>query len=84
SCLAVSWLVIAIERLVLLGPAAFTTLRVWALSEKKKPITGAVLVLSLGPFVVNTSTTHLNHFTNIAPPVLCSGSLDISTSGYIA
>ncbi|KAI0780882.1 hypothetical protein BD413DRAFT_675446 [Trametes elegans] len=84
SCLTVGWLGLVIERLVLLGPAAFTTLRVWALSGKKKPITGAVLVLSLGPFVVNTSTIYLRHFTNLPPPVLCAPSLNMSTSEYIA
>ncbi|KAI0780910.1 hypothetical protein BD413DRAFT_500989, partial [Trametes elegans] len=84
SCLAVGWLGTVIERLVLLGPAAFTTLRVWALSGKKKPITGAVLVLSLGPFVVNTSTLYQEHFANSPPPVLCAQSLNVSTSGYIA
>ncbi|KAI0780938.1 hypothetical protein BD413DRAFT_620066 [Trametes elegans] len=76
---------IVIERMALLGPAAFTTLRVYALSGKKRCITSVVLVLSLGPFIVNMSALYQDHVVNSAPPVLCIVSVtDVNPSGFIA
>ncbi|KAL1937965.1 hypothetical protein VTO73DRAFT_12715 [Trametes versicolor] len=37
----------------LIGPAMFTTLRIYALSRQNKVLVGVVLVLSMAPFVIN-------------------------------
>ncbi|KAI0780855.1 hypothetical protein BD413DRAFT_13936 [Trametes elegans] len=82
SCLAIMWLSIVTETLAMLGPAAFTTLRVWVLTGQQKWITGVALILSLGPFVVNVCTLYANHIVNSGPPVLCAESINVSTAWY--
>ncbi|KAL1937371.1 hypothetical protein VTO73DRAFT_13777 [Trametes versicolor] len=59
--------------LAMLGPAAFTTLRVYAISERNKVLTGVVLLLSLGPFIVNACTLYQNVTINYPQPsVACT------------
>ncbi|EIW57012.1 uncharacterized protein TRAVEDRAFT_49821 [Trametes versicolor FP-101664 SS1] len=69
-CTALNWLDIILNNLTMLGPAAFTTLRVYALSGRNKMLTGAVLLLSMGPFLVNMSTVYQLVPSNLPPPIL--------------
>ncbi|KAI0760976.1 hypothetical protein BD413DRAFT_593375 [Trametes elegans] len=83
SCVAVTWLVHGIDILDLLCPAVFTTLRVYALTGRNRWIAGVVMVLGLGPFVVNMSTAYQNRVVNLAPPLLCAPYTSASTSQYL-
>ncbi|KAL1942676.1 hypothetical protein VTO73DRAFT_4916 [Trametes versicolor] len=55
SCVALVWLTTVTWILNLLGPAMFTTLRIYALSRENKILGGVSLVLSMAPFVINAS-----------------------------
>ncbi|KAL1937249.1 hypothetical protein VTO73DRAFT_13918 [Trametes versicolor] len=55
----------------MIGSAAFTTLRTYALSGKSKILRGLGLVLSVAPFVVNASDTFLKSPINLPAPLNC-------------
>ncbi|KAI0351085.1 hypothetical protein OH77DRAFT_1430099 [Trametes cingulata] len=71
-CLALIWSQIIISCLSLLGPAAFASLRVYALTEKSKVLSGATLVLSLAPFLITISVLYRYRIVNYAPPINCT------------
>ncbi|EIW56788.1 uncharacterized protein TRAVEDRAFT_49609 [Trametes versicolor FP-101664 SS1] len=56
----------------LIGPAMFTTLRIYALSRQNKVLVGVVLVLSMAPFVINASTAYQNPPINLPAPLGCT------------
>ncbi|KAL1942697.1 hypothetical protein VTO73DRAFT_4937 [Trametes versicolor] len=85
SCTSLAWLVTVIEMLNLIGPALFTTLRIYALSKKNKILGGLALALSMAPFLLNTGIVYHNIPINLPAPVNCqiistaSTSLDIGS-----
>ncbi|KAL1937385.1 hypothetical protein VTO73DRAFT_13791 [Trametes versicolor] len=82
-CIVFSWLSYVLEVLTLLGPAVFTTLRVYALSGRNVIVTGLVLVLSMGPFLVNVSTMYQEVPINLPPPFGCSSRYATNTIAVV-
>ncbi|KAH9895751.1 hypothetical protein C8Q73DRAFT_664849 [Cubamyces lactineus] len=52
-CVATIYLSVVVKYVAMIAPAVFSALRVYALTQKNKPLSAVVLVLGLGPFVVN-------------------------------
>ncbi|OJT15919.1 hypothetical protein TRAPUB_14141 [Trametes pubescens] len=73
----------------LVGPAMFTTLRIYALSKKNRLLGGVALVLSMVPFFINTSAAYQSVPINLPAPLNCqsystaSTSLDIGISSIL-
>ncbi|KAL1937387.1 hypothetical protein VTO73DRAFT_13793 [Trametes versicolor] len=86
SCDALNRLGTILNYLALLGPAAFTTLRVYALSGTNKILTGIVLLLSMGPFVVNVSTwyQHCGSNRHLAADPYCPPDIDTSLATVLS
>ncbi|KAL1938453.1 hypothetical protein VTO73DRAFT_11693 [Trametes versicolor] len=85
SCTALQRLISVLNVLAMLGPASFTTMRVYALSGRNKILTSLVLLLSMGPFVVNVSTLYQDVPVNLPPPDSgCTFSLATTQTGFIA
>ncbi|KAL1940485.1 hypothetical protein VTO73DRAFT_9057 [Trametes versicolor] len=73
SCASLFWLTVVLELLSLAGSATFTTLRIYALSQKNRILSGIALVLSMAPFVINTSTQYQQLPSNLPAPLNCVG-----------
>ncbi|EIW56807.1 uncharacterized protein TRAVEDRAFT_49629 [Trametes versicolor FP-101664 SS1] len=71
SCASLAWIAYVLDVLSLIGPAMFTTLRIYALSRNSKILGGAALLLSMVPFVVNASTAYLKLPINLPAPLNC-------------
>ncbi|EIW57005.1 uncharacterized protein TRAVEDRAFT_49816 [Trametes versicolor FP-101664 SS1] len=84
SCTTLFWLNNVLYVISLLGPASFTTLRVYALSRGNKMLAGLVLLLSMGPFLVNVSTLYQYVPINLHLPGGCSTGINTSTTTYTA
>ncbi|OSC99936.1 hypothetical protein PYCCODRAFT_1437914 [Trametes coccinea BRFM310] len=70
-CVGVLWLSIVLEFSFLLSPAVFSSLRVYALTEQNKALSGLTLALGMMPFIVNVATAYQTQVTN-SPVVGCS------------
>ncbi|TFK81928.1 hypothetical protein K466DRAFT_590923 [Polyporus arcularius HHB13444] len=81
-CRGLYWSEVALENLSMLGPALFSSLRVYALSGQHRVLTGLTLGLALMPFFVNVSTDYQSHPVNLDPPYNCY--LDSTTSPTMA
>ncbi|TFK81440.1 hypothetical protein K466DRAFT_667118 [Polyporus arcularius HHB13444] len=81
-CRGLYWSEVALENLAMLGPALFSSLRVYALSGQHRVLTGLTLCLALMPFFVNVSTNYQSHPVNLDAPYNCY--LDSTTSPTMA
>ncbi|EIW53816.1 uncharacterized protein TRAVEDRAFT_51559 [Trametes versicolor FP-101664 SS1] len=70
-CASLIWLTNVLELLSLVGSAMFTTLRIYALSQKNRILSGIALVLSMVPFVINASTRYQQLPSNLPAPLNC-------------
>ncbi|EIW56801.1 uncharacterized protein TRAVEDRAFT_49623 [Trametes versicolor FP-101664 SS1] len=70
----------AIQFLNLIGPAVFTTLRIYVLSGKNRILGGVALVLSMAPFLINASTAYQQPPINLPAPLNCAATNTASRS----
>ncbi|KAL1938451.1 hypothetical protein VTO73DRAFT_11691 [Trametes versicolor] len=84
SCTALGWFGYIVEVLALLGPASLTILRVYALSGKNKAVTGVVLLLGTGPFLVNVCTLYQDVTLNLPSPLNCASYIVATPTAYVA
>ncbi|KAH9852862.1 hypothetical protein C2E23DRAFT_136269 [Lenzites betulinus] len=71
SCTVIIWTLTCAELLELIGTAMLTTIRTYVLSGQNKPLGAIAFILSLGPFLVNTSATYQFLPINLPPPQNC-------------
>ncbi|KAL1937162.1 hypothetical protein VTO73DRAFT_14504 [Trametes versicolor] len=72
SCTLLVWLTKVLNVLDVIGPAMFTTLRLYALSRKSKTLGGVALVLGMTPFIVNASVAYQVVPINLPEPLNCN------------
>ncbi|KAI0682697.1 hypothetical protein C8T65DRAFT_687066 [Cerioporus squamosus] len=82
SCRGLHWAEVVLGLFSMLGPALFSSLRVYALSGQHRVLTGLTLGLVLMPFFINVSTDYQSHPVNLDPPYNCY--LDSTTSPSVA
>ncbi|KAL1937251.1 hypothetical protein VTO73DRAFT_13920 [Trametes versicolor] len=80
SCTSLVWLTNVLVILNLIGPAMFTTLRIYALSRKNRILGGVALVLSMAPFLINASTAYTQPPINLPAPLNCTATSMTSRS----
>ncbi|KAI0351221.1 hypothetical protein OH77DRAFT_963275 [Trametes cingulata] len=71
ACTVVSWVASVFAGLSEIGPAVLASMRLYALSGRKKVLCGITLLLSLMPFIVNACTVYQARFVNDPPPEDC-------------
>ncbi|KAI0324190.1 hypothetical protein GY45DRAFT_1375745 [Cubamyces sp. BRFM 1775] len=62
SCVATIYFSVVLKYVAMIAPALFSALRVYALSQKNKPLSAVVLLLGLGPFIVNMAAIYQINF----------------------
>ncbi|KAI0364041.1 hypothetical protein BV20DRAFT_974917 [Pilatotrama ljubarskyi] len=71
ACVVSSWVATVFAGLSEIGPAVLASMRLYALSGRKKVLCGVTLVLSLMPFIINACTVYQARFVNDPPPEDC-------------
>ncbi|CDO72028.1 hypothetical protein BN946_scf184943.g63 [Trametes cinnabarina] len=72
------------EYIMLLGPAIFSCLRVYALTGRNKALSGLTLAFGCMPFILNMVTIYAGHVVNEPMPVGCTDEYTLSATATIA
>ncbi|KAJ3000303.1 hypothetical protein NUW54_g6807 [Trametes sanguinea] len=79
--LHLNWVV---EYIMLIGPAVFSCLRVYALTGRNTVISGLTLFFGLMPFVLNMATIYAGHVVNEPMPIGCTDEYTLPDTVTIA
>ncbi|KAL7285753.1 hypothetical protein ACG7TL_000862 [Trametes sanguinea] len=71
SCKGIAWFNNVVSAFILLSPAVFSTLRVYALTGRNKHLSALTFLLGIAPFAVNVTTDYKNQIMILPDPLGC-------------